>query len=60
MTTATVNVRALKLKIKRLIEAEIEHSWMGSKHPDYFRMIFDEVEAARADLKRYLKSKEVK
>lgn len=57
MTTATVNVTSLMRKVKRVVDAEIELSWLGSKHPDDHAQIESEAKAARLALRRYLKSR---
>lgn len=57
MTTATVNAEVLMRKVKRVVDAEIELSWLGSKHPNDHWFIENEAKAARLALRRYLKSR---
>mgnify|MGYP003409368254 CR=1 FL=1 len=54
MTTATVNVRTLNRKIARYVEAAIEESWVGSKHPEDVPYVLAEFLDAKRDLGDYI------
>lgn len=47
--------RLLKDKIKRVVDAEVADSWKGSRYPDEFPPIEQELKEAQADLDKYIK-----
>lgn len=39
--------RRIKKVVRRLVQAEVDYSWMGSKDPEQFESIIKEVKTAR-------------
>jgi len=53
-TTLSLDLAVLRLKIKRVVDAEVEMSWRGSKLPAEHAEIELELHNAKADLDFYL------